>query len=196
MFKRMTTKIVSITLALLLLFQIAPIGTITAFAKKETKYDYTEYQISGNSVIIDPSKYDGDTAQKRAEMAGSALFYALYDMRKGNIKCYTVILKDDVYIRQSTNETVNNMHTGSVTIKGEKSGGGQVKITQGPSANYLFRFKSSTLTIENIILEGAHNTGVYTLVGRYEDRLIREGGSWRFLCRSHLVLSESLSEGT
>ena len=81
MFKRTTTKIVSITLAILLLFQIAPIGTITAFAKKETKYDYTEYQVSGSSVIIDPSKYDGDTAQKRAELAGSALFYALYDMR-------------------------------------------------------------------------------------------------------------------
>ena len=160
MFKRATTKIVSITLALSMLCQIAPIGTITAFAKKETKYDYTEYQVSGSNVIIDPSKYDGDTEQKRAELAGSALFYALYDMRKGNISCHTIILKDDVYIRQSTNETVNNIHTRSVTIKGEKSGGGQVKITQGPSANYLFRFEGATLTLENIILEGAENKGV------------------------------------
>ena len=74
MFKRMTTKIVSITLALLLLFQIAPIGTITAFAKKETKYDYTEYQISGNSVIIDPSKYDGDNVLPHCSFGGLRIY--------------------------------------------------------------------------------------------------------------------------
>ena len=163
MFKKMTTKITALVLTLLLLCEIAPISAITAFAKAEKKYDYTEYQVSGTSVIIDPAKYDGDTAQRRAELAGSALFYALYHMRKGNgdaCGCDTIILKDDIYITQSTNDTINNEHTGSVTIKGEKPGGGQVKITQGLSENYLFRFIGGTLTLENIILEGAENKGV------------------------------------
>ncbi|MBQ4155765.1 MAG: InlB B-repeat-containing protein, partial [Clostridia bacterium] len=164
MFKKATSKITAITLALLLLCQIAPIGAITALAKKETKYDYTQYEVSGSNVIIDPSKYDGDTAQRRSELAGSALFYAIHDMRIGEISCHTFILKDDIYITQTTNETINNLQdNGSVTIRGEKSGGGQVKITQGTSVNYLFRYKGCSLTIENIILEGANNKG--TLLG-------------------------------
>lgn len=35
--------------------------------------------------------------------------------------------------------------------------------------------------------------GLYKLIGRYEDRLVRQGGFWRFQRRTHYMLGEELS---
>ena len=159
MLKKSFTRIIATTLMFVLLLQTTPFETL---AKKKEKYSGSEYTVSGKNVIIDPDDYEGDTAQKRAERAGSAMFHALYHMGgSGAAKgCSTIILKDDIYITQSTNESVNFVQKRDVTIRGEKSGGGQVKITQGLSENYLFRFERGSLTLDNIILEGAENIGV------------------------------------
>lgn len=195
MFKKSFMRITSTILVLVLLLQIAP---ISAFAKKETKYAYNEYEVSGTNVIIDPAKYDGDTAQRRSEMAGSAMLYALYHMRgSGDAKgCNTIILKDDVYITQSTSETVGMVHSLAVTIRGEKSGGGQVKITPGPSEDYLFRFEGGTLTLENIILEGAENVGVAKFIDwdniENEDEWVKYSGGAFYGEDANLILKNTI----
>lgn len=195
MFKKTSVKITAVALVLVMLCQLVP---TTVFAKKETKYNSDEYQVSGSNVIIDPEKYNGDTAQKRAEKAGSALFYALYHMRSGNgpgAGCTTIILKDDIYVNPSNFDMINNKQTRSVTIKGEKSGGGQVKITQGPSENYLFRFEDATLTLENIILDGAENKGIALFVDwdnlENEDEWEKYAGGAFWGCEASFYLKNS-----